>query len=166
MPEYNGVLVLAETRGDSLTGVSREAIGCGRKLADALNESLGAVFLGHDSFKASEETIRSGADNVFTVGNIDTETCENGFYTLLMEAVARQLNPRILLMGHTGIGRDVGPSLAFRLGTAATTDCVNLKIDPATKQLLVTRYVCGGNALAAFTSEICPNRHAPAKSFP
>ena len=56
MPEYSGVLVLAEIWGDTLTHVSLETLGCGRRLADTLGENLGAV--------VSEESQGEGADVV------------------------------------------------------------------------------------------------------
>jgi electron transfer flavoprotein alpha subunit len=70
-------------------------------------------------------------------------------------------------MGHTDIGRDLATSLAFRLGSVATTDCVELEIDPATKQLLATRPIYGGNAQAVFAGECLPRiATLRAKAFP
>jgi electron transfer flavoprotein alpha subunit len=54
--------------------------------------------------------------------------------------------PSIVLLGQTQIGRDLTPRLAFRFNTATTMDCVALAIDPATKRLLQTKPVYGGNA--------------------
>jgi electron transfer flavoprotein alpha subunit len=73
-----------------------------------------------------------------------------------MEKVTKQVMPRILIMGQTTIGRDLAPRLAFRLGTAASLDCIELAIDPASKLLQQTRPVYGGNARAVFTSESYP----------
>jgi electron transfer flavoprotein alpha subunit len=166
MPEYSGVLALAEAKDGGLTPISLETIGCGRRLADALGENLG-VMLVNNSSKAAGEAIRFGADKVYMLGNTDTESCDGGFYLLLMESTVKQLNPRILLMGHTDIGQYLAPSLAFRLGLAATTDCVGLEIDPASRQLLATRPVYGGNALATFAGECLPQIDTlRAKAFP
>jgi electron transfer flavoprotein alpha subunit len=51
-------------------------------------------------------------------------------------------------MARTQLGRDVAPRLAARLRIPLAADCVEVKIDPATKQLLATRPVYGGNAMA------------------
>jgi electron transfer flavoprotein alpha subunit len=64
--------------------------------------------------------------------------------------------PRILLLGQTSIGRDLAPVLAFRLGTSATTDCIELAIDVDSRQLLQTKPAYGGNAMATFTSDCYP----------
>jgi electron transfer flavoprotein alpha subunit len=73
-----------------------------------------------------------------------------------MEKVVKQTMPQIVLLGQTSIGRDLAPRLAFRLGTAATMDCVELAIDPASKRLLQTKPVYGGNARGIFASESDP----------
>jgi electron transfer flavoprotein alpha subunit len=59
-------------------------------------------------------------------------------------------------MGQTDTGRNVAPRLAFRLGAALATDCVDLAIDPEKKRLLQTKPVYGGNAMSVFTSDIDP----------
>ena len=167
MPEYSGVLVLAEIHGGVLTPLSLEAIGCGRRLAGTLGESLGVVVLGRGSAKAAEDAICFGADKAFTFEELDTDGCENGFYASLLESIVSKLNPRILLMGQTNIGRDMALYLAFRLGTAATTDCVGLEIDPSSKHLLATRPVYGGNVLATFAGGCFPEiATLRAKVFP
>ncbi|MHB8105401.1 MAG: electron transfer flavoprotein subunit alpha/FixB family protein, partial [Dehalococcoidales bacterium] len=56
----------------------------------------------------------------------------------------------------TDAGREIAPRLAFRLGTAATLDCVDLAIDPETKRLLQTKPVYGGNAQAVIVTETDP----------
>jgi electron transfer flavoprotein alpha subunit len=61
-----------------------------------------------------------------------------------------------VLLGQTQIGRDLTPRLAFRLNSAATLDCIALEIDPATKRLLQTKPVYGGNAQAVVYSESDP----------
>ena len=61
-----------------------------------------------------------------------------------------------MLVGQTSIGRDLAPRLAFRLETTATTDCIDLAIDPGSKLLLRTKPVYGGNARAVFASELDP----------
>jgi electron transfer flavoprotein alpha subunit len=70
-----------------------------------------------------------------------------------MEKLCHEAKPNILLMGQTAMGRDLAPRLAFRLGTGATLDCLDLKIDPPTKLMVQTKPVYGGNALAEVVCE-------------
>ena len=72
------------------------------------------------------------------------------------EKVVKEVMPRALLLGQTAIGRDLGPRLAFRLGTSVTLDCVELAIDGDTRRLLQTKPVYGGNARAVFSGDTSP----------
>ena len=77
-------------------------------------------------------------------------------YISAMEKVVKQVMPQILILGQTSIGRDLAPRLAFKLGTVATTDCLELAIDPDSKLMLQTKPVYGGNAQAIYTCESYP----------
>ncbi|MCJ7764216.1 MAG: electron transfer flavoprotein subunit alpha/FixB family protein [Dehalococcoidales bacterium] len=156
MAEYKGVLVLAEVTGGRLSPMAMELFGCGRKLADDLQEDLYAVLLGDGITNPAQSAISFGADSVYTVDDPALKGYSNGLYAQAMESVVKQLMPRSLLLGQTATGRDLAPSLAFRLETTATTDCIELVIDSDSRQLLQTKPVYGGNALATFTSECYP----------
>jgi len=165
--EYKGVLVLAEAADDKLSTATVELIGCGRKLADDLSEDLHTILLGNGITNLAQLAISFGADRVYTIHNPLLKDYVNGSYTQAMEGAAKQIMPRIILIGHTAIGRDLAPSLAFRLGTTATTDCIELAIEPNSRQLLQTRPVYGGNALATFTSDCYPQiATVRAKAYP
>ena len=156
MAEYKGVLVLAEVTDGRLSPMAMELLGCGRKLADDLREDLYAVLLGDGITNLAQSVISLGADRVYTIDDPALKDYNNGLYAQAMESAVKQLMPRILLLGQTSTGRDLAPSLAFRLETAAITDCIELVIDSDSRQLLQTKPVYGGNALATFTSECYP----------
>ncbi len=156
MVEFKGVLVLAEVANGRLSPMTTELLGCGRGLADNLQEDLCAVLLGNEITKLAQSAISFGADRVYTIDDPALKDYSNGLYVQAMESVVKQLMPRILLLGQTATGRDLAPSLAFRLGTIATTDCIELVVDPNSRQLLQTRPVYGGSALATFTSDCYP----------
>jgi electron transfer flavoprotein alpha subunit len=102
------------------------------------------------------EAITYGADKVYVVDDPLLKDYRTDAYVAVVEKVAKQANPRILLMGQTTIGRDLAPRAAFRLSTAVTLDCIALEIDASTKQLLQTKPVYGGNARAIYTMETLP----------
>ena len=156
MSEYNGVMIFSEVVEGKLTGMSTELLGCGRKLADDLGQELSAVIAGSDISNVAQEAIAYGADKVYVVDDPLLNDYQTDSYVAVMEKVVKQAMPQIILLGQTSIGRDLAPSLAFRLGTAATMDCVALEIDPDSKRLLQTKPVYGGNAQAVFTYESDP----------
>jgi len=150
------VAVFVEHRGDKLLPIALEGLGAGRKLADALDRPLAAVLAGSNIGSLGQAAIAAGADLVYVVDDPMLKDYQSDAYVSVLEKVVKQINPQILIIGQTDAGRDLAPRLAFRLGTAVTTDCVDLAIDPVSKRLLATRPVYGGNALAVFSSETDP----------
>lgn len=148
-----GTLVCGEITEGKLAAITTELLGCGRKLADSLGEELSAVLMGSGVKDFAPELIAYGADKVYVVDDALLQDYQADSYKAAMENVIKQAAPRIVLMGQTSMGRDLGPRLAFSLGTAISTDCLELDIDPDSKLLLQTRPVYGGNAKAIFTTE-------------
>ena len=156
MTEYKGVMVLVESTEGKLANITRELLGCARKLANQLGEELSAAVLGNQVAALAQEVIAYGVDKVSLADNPILEHYSNESYTNIMEVILNQVMPKVLLIGQTAIGRDLAPSLAFRLGTSAITDCIELSINVESGQLLQTKPVYGGNLMATFVSECCP----------
>ena len=156
MAEYKGVLVCGELADGKLASITTELLGCGRKLADELKEDLSCLLAGDAVGEASKEAIAFGADKVYVAEHPALKEYQADAYMQVVEKLAKDVSPRAILMGQTSMGRDLAPRLAFRLGASVTTDCLSLSIDPATKLLVQTRPVYGGNAQAEFTSESMP----------
>ena len=114
------------------------------------------MLVGSDVSSLAQEVIAFGTDKVYVIDDPLLKDYQTDPYILVMEKLVKQVMPQILILGQTSIGRDLAPRLAFRLETAASTDCVELAIDPDSKLLLQTRPVYGGNAQAIFTCESYP----------
>jgi electron transfer flavoprotein alpha subunit len=156
MAENKGVLVLCETKEGKLASISTELLGGGKKLAADLGQELAAVLVGSGVAGLAQEAIAYGADKVYVVDDPILKDYQTDAYVPVMEKVAKQAMPQVLIMGQTSIGRDLAPRLAFRLDTAASMGCLELAIDPDSKKLLQTKPVYGGNAQAVFTGESFP----------
>jgi electron transfer flavoprotein alpha subunit len=156
MAEYKGILVCGELADGKLASITTELLGCGRRLADDLKEDLFLLLASDTVGGASKEGIAFGADKVYVVEHPALKEYQADSYMQVIEKLVKDISPRVILMGQTSMGRDLAPRLAFRLGTSATTDCLDLRIDPGTKLLMETRPVYGGNAQATFTSESMP----------
>jgi electron transfer flavoprotein alpha subunit len=156
MSEYQGIAVYCEVKGDALLPIAAEALGIGRRLADSLGQPLSALLLGSDIKGLAERAITAGADKVYVVDSPLLKDYVSDAFVGALEKAVSQIKPQVLIMGQTDAGRELAPRLAFRLGTAATLDCVDLAIDPETKRLLQTKPVYGGNARAVYTCETDP----------
>ncbi len=152
MNDYQGVAVYAEHRDGKLLPIALEGLGAGRKLADALGQPLAALLPGSGVSGLAAEAIAAGADKVYVVDDPLLKDYQADAHAAALEKAVGQVKPQVLILGQDDAGRDLAPRLAFRLGTAATLDCVELEIDAASKRLLATKPVYGGNALAVFTS--------------
>jgi len=156
MAEYKGILVCGELADGKLASITTELLGCGRKLANSLQEDLYCLLASDAIGEASKEAIAFGADKVYAVEHPALKEYQADFYMQAIEKLVKEISPRTILMGQTFMGRDLAARLAFRLGTSLATDCLDLSIDPETKLLIQTRPVYGGNAQAIFTSELMP----------
>jgi electron transfer flavoprotein alpha subunit len=65
------------------------------------------------------------------------------------EQAAKQAEPDVILLTHAGGARDLGPSLAYRLGSGIVTDSTALRVDGG--ELIITKPVFGGSAIAEFS---------------
>ncbi len=148
-----GVMICGEVVGGALGPITMELLGGGRKLADELGQKLSAILLGSGLGDLAKEAVAFGADRVYAVDDPLLKSYQTDAYLAVIEKVCKDAEPEILLMGQTSMGRDLAPRLAFRLGTGLSMDCVELGIDPSTKNLLQTKPVYGGNALAVYVCE-------------
>lgn len=157
LADYRGVGVFAETRHGGLAKVARELLGCGRALAQARGVSLTAYLIGHQVQPLAQELVAYGADQVVVVDDERLAGYRTAPYCRALASVIQQQKPEIVLIGATGIGRDLAPRVANRLKTGLTADCTGLAIEEGTGLLLQTRPAFGGNVMATI---VCPN-HRP-----
>jgi len=151
------VLVICEQRDGILQKVSLELIGKGRELADNRGHKVIALLLGHQIEGLTQTLINHGADKVVYVDDIKLKDYMTEPSTKATCAVIKDLDPEIVLVGATSIGRDLAPRVAARIATGLTADCTSLAIDEETSDLLMTRPAFGGNIMATI---ICPD-HRP-----
>jgi electron transfer flavoprotein alpha subunit len=148
MADSGEVLVVGECLAGQLTSTTSEVIAAGRQLADELGAPVACGLLGHGLEQAAQAALTQGADRVYTVDAPLLSTFQVELYLEALTELCRAVTPRILLMARTQVGRDIAPRLAARLGVSLAQDCLEVKIDGSTKQLLATRPVYGGNAMA------------------
>jgi electron transfer flavoprotein alpha subunit len=130
-----------------LAGTAQELLGVGHRLAEALQEELAAAVLGSQVSETAKEAIAYGADKVYLIDDPLLADPQTDAYTAALERLCRDVRPSILLLAKSSLGVEVGPRLAFRLGTALASDCTDLRIDPETKLMVMARPVFGGNAM-------------------
>ena len=154
MAGESGILVLAEHQAGQLIGLSKELLGAARRLADTIGQRVTAVSFGAGAADAAKEAIAHGADAALVAESADLDEYRNDAWTAALTAAAREVNPAVVLMGQTAVGRDLAPRYAIRAGTAVAMDCIDLAVQDG--KLVMTRPVYGGSAHAQYTSRTLP----------
>ena len=157
--QYKNVYVFVEQREGVIQNVGLELLGKARELADALNEKVYAMLLGHDLTTQAQECIAYGADTVLRVDAPELATYVTEPYAQAIYQIIRDNKPSIVLIAETTICRDLGPRLSARVETGLTADCTGLEISED-RDLLMTRPAFGGNLMATI---IC-KEHRPQMS--
>ena len=157
--QYKNVYVFIEQREGVIQNVALELLGKARELADALNEKVYAILLGHNLSTQAQECIAYGADTVLRVDAPELETYVTEPYAQAIYQIVKENKPSIVLIGATTIGRDLGPRLSARIETGLTAACTGLEISEE-RDLLMTRPAFGGNLMATI---ICKD-HRPQMS--
>ena len=160
-----GVWVFVEQCQGEGHPVSWELLGVGRTLAGDLGVELCAFILGSRVADLSQQAFGYGADKVYQVdapvlGHYRTEP-----YVEAAVALIRKYRPEIVLMGATGLGRDLAGAVATRLETGLTADCTGLAIDKERRLLEQTRPAFGGNIMATILTETARPQMASVRPY-
>jgi len=123
------VFVIAEQIGMGCQPVSKQLIGKARQLADKLETKVGAIILGQDLAKHTQELIAAGADTVFQGDANSLVPYQAELYTEIIVRLMVEHRPEILLIGSTFMGRELAPLIAANLETGLTAHCIELAIN-------------------------------------
>ncbi|SNB45185.1 FAD-binding protein [Geobacter sp. DSM 9736] len=144
---YTGVWVFVEQTEGEAAKVSWELLGKGRELADALGVELCALVVGDKVEHLCNEAFSWGADKAYLVDAPVYRFYRTETYLKAVCALVNKYKPEIILMGATGLGRDLAGAVATVLKTGLTADCTGLGIDDK-RNLMQTRPAFGGNIMA------------------
>lgn len=150
--DKGGVWVVAEQIGGHISEVSLELVGQARKLADELGVPVEVLLLGNGIGDQVDLLIYAGADIVHLGDAPDFEGYQAEIYTESIAGRAKELEPQIMLIGSTFMGRELAPLVAAKLGTGLTAHCIDLVLDES--GVLEQRIPAYGGMM----SIICPEK--------
>lgn len=147
LAEYRDVWVFVEQTEGEAAKVSWELLGVGAGLAGTLSVELSALVIGENVEQLCDEAFAYGAAKAYLLDapiykHYRTEAYVEGCCHLIAK-----YKPEVILMGATGMGRDLAGAIATRVGTGLTADCTGLAIDDK-RNLMQTRPAFGGNIMA------------------
>ncbi len=152
LKEYRGVWVFIEQTGGEPAQVSWELLGAGTELARTLGVELCSVVIGDGVEDLCRESFSYGAARSYLVDDPIYHHYRTEPYYKAICHLVRKHKPEIVLMGATGLGRDLAGAVATDLQTGLTADCTGLDIDDR-RFLLQTRPAFGGNIMATILTE-------------
>lgn len=150
--EYKGVWVFTEHTEGKPAEVSWELLGVGAQLAKARNTELCSVVIGEKVEHLAKEAFSYGATRVYLVDDPVFHYYRTESYYKALVYLIEKYKPEIVLVGATGLGRDLAGAVATALKTGLTADCTGLSIDDK-GFLLQTRPAFGGNIMATILTE-------------
>lgn len=152
LKEYRGVWVYVEHTDGEPAHVSWELLGVGAELAKALDVELCTVVIGENVDNLCRDSFAYGAQKVYLVDDPVFHFYRTEAYYKAVCYLVNKYKPEIMLMGATGLGRDLAGAVATELKTGLTADCTGLAIDDK-RFLLQTRPAFGGNIMATIQTE-------------
>ena len=147
LAQYRGVWVFVEQTEGEPAKVSWELLGVGQELAASLGVELCAMVIGDQVEHLCTEAFAYGASKVYL---LDAPLYRHYRTEAYVEACCHLIEtykPEVILMGATGMGRDLAGAVATRVATGLTADCTGLAIDDK-RNLMQTRPAFGGNIMA------------------
>ena len=150
MGENSGVLFLAESRDQGLAKVTYELATAAKEIAAVVGEEVHALLAGSGVAEAAAE-LAGLAEKVYAVDDPLFAHYHPEAYQALVTQLVADVAPRVVLLSHTDLGRDLAPRLAFALGTGFCPNCVDVEVEAASGRLKLTRPVFGGKAHGLFT---------------
>ena len=146
----SNILVIGELLDGQPQPITGELMRAARSLSLRSGQEVGVVFTVDTMTGIDQDSLNCGADKSYLVEH-PLLSCENiEAHVSALEQVCKEINPSVILAGKTGFATDAVPRLAFKLGVGLAQDCVGLDVDDENGNVVATRPVYGGNALARF----------------
>ncbi|PKN82538.1 MAG: electron transfer flavoprotein subunit alpha/FixB family protein [Chloroflexi bacterium HGW-Chloroflexi-9] len=146
----NNILVVGELDGGAPSTTTLELLGGAQGLA--AGGSVSVSLLGTGATAAAGQA--AGAAKAYVSDDAAYDTFRGEQWLAAVQEAVTQSGANVVLIGQSVVGRELGPRLASRLGTAAAMDCVS--VADAGGALQFTRPAYGGNALATYTIATSP----------
>jgi electron transfer flavoprotein alpha subunit len=147
------IWVFGDYRNYYQNRVTLQLISKAMDLAKTINAEVCALVFGHDIDEWIMEYTAHGADRILAIEDPALKSYSTEKYLAIIENLAKERDPEIILIGATDFGREFAPRLAKRLKTGLSADCVGLDITDDGLLLQIAPSF-GGNMLAEIVTEL------------
>ncbi len=141
----SGVWVLIEDKNGEVSAISKELLGKGKDIADALGQSVAALVLGSNPASLVEQAFAAGASKAYVVDDANLAHYTTDGYVAAAKAAIEAHQPEVFLTGSSLQMRDFTGALAAELGVGLAPDVTNVGVEAG--QLTAVRPSHGANVI-------------------
>jgi electron transfer flavoprotein alpha subunit len=145
------LLVLVEHAGGKVDSLTFQLLAIGRQLAAEMEVELLAAAIGHEMENVVGVLQEQGIDRILMVDDPALALVSGEVQATVFAEIARQVEPRLLLIGYSLVGMELAPAIAAKLGIDALTNCVNVALREGA--ITVTRPLFDGTMHAQIALE-------------
>jgi electron transfer flavoprotein alpha subunit len=145
------ILVLVQHSDGELDAMGSQLLAIGSRLSREMKTKLVAAAIGYQMENVVNALRRHPIDKILVVDNPDLSLAGAEVQAHVVAEIARQIDPRLVLMGYSLVGMELAPAVASKLGVNALTNCVNLEVRD--RALTVIRPVFDGKMHAEIALE-------------
>ena len=131
------ILVIAEHWKGVPDGVTLQMLTKGRELADKAGVGLAVLVLGHGLDDVVGVLRGKGMDALWVLDDPALARAGGGVEAHAIAEAVRAIDPGLVLIGYSLVGKELAPAIAVRLGVTAMTNCVDVGIEDGA--VVVTR---------------------------
>lgn len=140
------VLVYAEQGQGKFRKSVAEVVSQGRRVADFLKSRLLVCLIGSGVSHLTGPLVRWGADEIFLADDEKLSFYQTETYAAVLTSAIEEIKPRLVMLAHTALGKDLAPRVAERVGAGLVSDCIAMETRPAEIHFLRPMY--SGKVLA------------------
>src|SRR5215510_830282 len=122
------VLILVEHSEGKVESLTAQLLAIGVRLAKELRVELVAAAIGHRMDSVVQALQGNGIDRILVVDDPGLALAGGEVQAHVFAAVARHVEPRLVLIGYSLVGMELTPAVASKLGMNALTNCVNIEL--------------------------------------
>jgi electron transfer flavoprotein alpha subunit len=145
------ILVLVEHAEGKIESMTFQLLAIGRQLAVEMKVELLAAAIGHRIENVVAALQGNGIDKILVVDDPALTLTGGEVQSHVFAEIARQIEPRLVLIGYSLVGMELTPAVASKLGMNALTNCVNVELCDG--EVTVTRPLFDGTMHAQIALE-------------
>ena len=142
----SGVWVYVENRDGAISAISREVLGAGRIVADALGAPLTGLVFGQNVSGAATAAFDLGADVVLAADDATLAGARIEAVGPLVVKLAKERQPDVILFGASTRGRDLAAWTGADLDAGVVAEAIDLKVEggvvKATRPVYTGKLLC------------------------